>query len=1014
MRPSTRSCLKHEPFTRTGPIMGKLLITLASTLISALCSAQEVEEVVIQGQQVEDTALDDFVSVAVIDAGKLADAGIENVEDVAAYVPNLVLSETSTGTNIVIRGIGAGTNQGFDQSVGLYIDGVPLPRSQMARAPFLDLAGVQVLRGPQYVKDGNYSIAGSIHMLTQQANDEFKLAVDTSYIPSQNDRKLLVTLATPIAEWGGMRLAMQQQRSDGYIENVTRNEDGPQNDDLIIRGVFAFNPTENLNIKVKIEDGSFDQKGRQIEIIESQPTPDFRLFPEVQGPGGTVMRDAAPNVFIKTGQQLTVLPELRNPLDYTLDVVGSWYDTEYYQTGEPAFAGYSYLQTLENLYTDAQPVKSIAGFPTSTGVFAPPAGLMDSSVNFKRAADAAEFSENDSTNITINLDYWLGDHSFAVTVSDIDYEFKELIDTDFTPIPILETRQSERYKQQFYRFDYKSPADNFLEFHIGATYLESELEFDERIQGQFGGPTNQSEAEAFILAPLNLEEYYTFNPENPFNTYLSRINISSIRSLQVYSPDREFRSETKIAAAFFETTINLTDQVSAVFGGRYTRGKKKAIRDFAFLLKDGTAPQFPGQVEFGIFAASSKQQLASIYNFGEHSDRVNFPDRGFDNGVCENVISWALGGPCDPDPLNGPIDDETFLPSLSVNWNISTDLSVFASARMANKLAGFDARSVSIPRTAPGVGLQPGTFKFKDEDATTFELGTKWYLPNGWGQINATAFHTTFKNLQVSTADRSVGFNVRNAGVATSYGIEAEGLLQPTENFNINYSLAWIEFEFEEFPFGSCSLYNRPDQYLISVEIAALNDIFPLDSLIPIVYEEATNTTTPRGSALSYNGFGVYPLDFSALDPSGDFYNVQRYDYKPVSSATFCDFKGRTNQYVAQIQGTFSLNYTSEIQGLGVLKPTVDILYNSGYQTSVTQDEDIAQEAYFQFNGRLALASFDDIWEIAVVGKNLTNERIVGFASEVPIATRIQGSKTHFGFVRPPRSLGLNFRYNFY
>ena len=195
MRPSTRSCLKHEPFTRTGPIMGKLLITLASTLISALCSAQEVEEVVIQGQQVEDTALDDFVSVAVIDAGKLADAGIENVEDVAAYVPNLVLSETSTGTNIVIRGIGAGTNQGFDQSVGLYIDGVPLPRSQMARAPFLDLAGVQVLRGPQYVKDGNYSIAGSIHMLTQQANDEFKLAVDTSYIPSQNDRKLLVTLA---------------------------------------------------------------------------------------------------------------------------------------------------------------------------------------------------------------------------------------------------------------------------------------------------------------------------------------------------------------------------------------------------------------------------------------------------------------------------------------------------------------------------------------------------------------------------------------------------------------------------------------------------------------------------------------------------------------------------------------------------------------------------------------------------------------------------------------------------
>ncbi|MCH1487787.1 MAG: TonB-dependent receptor plug domain-containing protein, partial [Pseudomonadales bacterium] len=173
-------------------------------------NAQEVEEVVIQGTQTENSALDDLVSVSAIDAEKLADAGIENIEDVAEYVPNLVLSETSTGTAIVIRGIGAGVNQGFDQSVGLYVDGVPLPRSQMARAPFLDLGGVQVLRGPQYVKDGNYSIAGSVHMLTKEADDEFQLGIDVNYVPSQNDKKLLITLGTPLADWGAMRLAVQR------------------------------------------------------------------------------------------------------------------------------------------------------------------------------------------------------------------------------------------------------------------------------------------------------------------------------------------------------------------------------------------------------------------------------------------------------------------------------------------------------------------------------------------------------------------------------------------------------------------------------------------------------------------------------------------------------------------------------------------------------------------------------------------------------------------------------------
>ena len=127
--PSTKAFLT----TRSRPLLSILLVACL-TCIGA--NAQEVEEVVIQGTQTENSTLDDLVSVSAIDAEKLADAGIENIEDVAEYVPNLVLSETSTGTAIVIRGIGAGVNQGFDQSVGLYVDGVPLPRSQMARAPF--------------------------------------------------------------------------------------------------------------------------------------------------------------------------------------------------------------------------------------------------------------------------------------------------------------------------------------------------------------------------------------------------------------------------------------------------------------------------------------------------------------------------------------------------------------------------------------------------------------------------------------------------------------------------------------------------------------------------------------------------------------------------------------------------------------------------------------------------------------------------------------------------------------
>ncbi|RZV49362.1 MAG: Plug domain-containing protein, partial [Pseudomonadales bacterium] len=167
-------------------------LTVGFGLASTARAQDDIEEVVVQGEQTGAEALDDFASITALDAEKLADAGIENVEDAAAYVPNLSLTQTETGTNIFIRGVGSGVNQGFDQSVGLFSDGVPLPRANMARAPFLDLASLQVKRGPQYVLDGNFAIAGSVHMLSNLSLDAFKAGIDINYTPSQNDRTLLL------------------------------------------------------------------------------------------------------------------------------------------------------------------------------------------------------------------------------------------------------------------------------------------------------------------------------------------------------------------------------------------------------------------------------------------------------------------------------------------------------------------------------------------------------------------------------------------------------------------------------------------------------------------------------------------------------------------------------------------------------------------------------------------------------------------------------------------------------
>ena len=136
---------------------GLLLFTGGVLMLSAVVPvsavAQEtgqliLEEIIVTAQKRVETLQDVPISVSVLDANVLNDAGLDKIEDIQAYVPNLQMTESGISTQMYIRGIGTGNNQGFEQSVGMYIDGVYYGRQQLIRAPFFDLERIEVLRGP--------------------------------------------------------------------------------------------------------------------------------------------------------------------------------------------------------------------------------------------------------------------------------------------------------------------------------------------------------------------------------------------------------------------------------------------------------------------------------------------------------------------------------------------------------------------------------------------------------------------------------------------------------------------------------------------------------------------------------------------------------------------------------------------------------------------------------------------------------------------------------------------------
>ena len=157
--------------------LSKSMLALAIASAAVALNAAVLEEVIVTAQQRAQSLQDVPVSVAALTAEKISDAGIVDLQGLSEMIPNFSINETGISTTVTIRGISSGINPGFEQSVGMYNDGVFYGRDQLARIPMIDMERVEVLRGPQGILFGKNSIAGAVSQITAKPTDEFEGSV---------------------------------------------------------------------------------------------------------------------------------------------------------------------------------------------------------------------------------------------------------------------------------------------------------------------------------------------------------------------------------------------------------------------------------------------------------------------------------------------------------------------------------------------------------------------------------------------------------------------------------------------------------------------------------------------------------------------------------------------------------------------------------------------------------------------------------------------------------------------
>ncbi|BFM14680.1 TonB-dependent receptor [Maricurvus nonylphenolicus] len=262
-----------EGCVKTGKCLLALSVAAVGSAVPSMVNAETddsllLEEVIVTAQKRQQSLQDVPVSVSAVSGETIADAGIADLQNLSSYVPNLKINQGPTESGIYIRGLGSGNERGFEQSVGLFIDGVYAGKARQFQAPFLDVDAVEVLRGPQGTLFGKNTVAGSITINTVRPTDELEASYAAEYEVEYGSLSHQAIVSGPLTDTLSGRLALKYAESDGYMENSFQDRDEVGSKTAVGRMSLLWRPTEDTDVFFKYETADTNTKGKNFSFTE--------------------------------------------------------------------------------------------------------------------------------------------------------------------------------------------------------------------------------------------------------------------------------------------------------------------------------------------------------------------------------------------------------------------------------------------------------------------------------------------------------------------------------------------------------------------------------------------------------------------------------------------------------------------------------------------------------------------------------------------------------------------------
>ena len=729
--------------------------TLLATAVMAVMTAEtafaQLEEVVVTAERREASVQDTPISIEALTEKDIQDRGIFNNLDMINEVVGVNGYGSPQGTSstaFVIRGIGDGApNISLDPAAGRYIDGVYLGKNQGSSPDVVDLARIEVLKGPQGTLSGRNSTSGTINYISKAPSEEFDMSLRAG-TGNYGRREYAMRVDIPLSDSFRTAISYNNRDRDVFYQNTNPRLEGFNGVDRDgYRVALAWDMTDRLSVDYSFANSKVNNEQDNHSIVSGfNPS-----YPAVAG-------------YLAAGGDQTNVPIDSSSRIATVQ----------------AIAGGVAQSVQFGLLPNLPQIQQFIGWADDYVAWAN--GILANSERhpYSGSSDVNSFASVDNEAHTLTLNYEWSD---TVNVKYI-YGERTMNDSSQSDLDGIDNSVSSGVR-----------SDLTLQTIGGALFgqVVPDLGFNDAAGANFQLAIDMIDA----INANNGDGIFWTDLENSYEQESHELQIiGSSESLdwavgayhwEDYGESRNVQNATYTLSAsnstgfdvggdaksiFGEATWRMDDQWSFTAGLRYTDETKYMTyrwRSFpAGGLESYIGATFVGAANANILGAGYVGTVDNLMNIPETAGIYgNYNEQSFSNVSGRLVAQYAMN------------DDTNF----------------YASYTTGYRAGGFNGGNFDRS-TMTGD-------EYTEETIGSMEFGMKSTLMDGRMRLNAAVFSYDYDDVQVSVIksdDGGVSTDVVNAASFGTEGLELDLAFLVTDTMTVRAQYAYTDREYDDFP----------------------------------------------------------------------------------------------------------------------------------------------------------------------------------------------------------------------